>query len=46
MAALKQIMSFTGIDMGPPRSPMRQCTTEERIQFKAELEKLGFFEWL
>ena len=46
VAALKQIMSFTGIEMGPPRSPMRGCTTEEKEQFRAQLQAIDFFEWL
>lgn len=46
VAALKQIMSFTGLEMGPPRSPMRGCTKEEKDKFRAELQAIDFFEWL
>ncbi|XP_063420230.1 N-acetylneuraminate lyase-like [Mytilus trossulus] len=46
VAALKQIMSYTGVEMGPPRSPMRECTKEEKEKFKNELKAIGFFEWL
>lgn len=45
VAAMKQIMGFLGIDVGPPRSPMRSFTEEEKKDFKAELEAIGFFDW-
>ncbi|CAC5384614.1 E4.1.3.3 [Mytilus coruscus] len=46
VAALKQIMSYMGVEMGPPRSPMRECTKEEKEKFKNELKAIGFFEWI
>jgi N-acetylneuraminate lyase len=46
MAAAKAVMGFLGIDVGPPRLPHSQTTTESREQLRAALERLGFFDWI
>ncbi|OWF43497.1 N-acetylneuraminate lyase B-like [Mizuhopecten yessoensis] len=45
VAALKAIMSMIGLDMGPPREPMRAITSEEFGKYKSEIESIGFSEW-
>jgi len=45
VASLKAIMPMVGLDLGPPRSPMRQGTPEELEAYKADLEAIGFFQW-
>lgn len=45
VAALKHIMSLIGLDMGPPREPMRALTPEEYANYKSEIESIGFMDW-
>ncbi|XP_062602728.1 N-acetylneuraminate lyase-like isoform X1 [Saccostrea cucullata] len=45
VAALKYFMPLVGIDLGPPREPMRAMTESEAKQFRKEIEDLGFFSW-
>lgn len=45
LAALKAFMTMIGLDLGPPRSPMRSPTEKELKEYKQELQELGFFEW-
>lgn len=45
VAALKALMTLTGLDLGPARSPMRGPTQEELAAYKRDLEDIGFFDW-
>jgi dihydrodipicolinate synthase/N-acetylneuraminate lyase len=45
VAALKSFMPLVGLDLGPPREPMRALTDDEKKQFHKEIEDLGFFSW-
>ena len=42
----KAVMDMVGVDCGPARPPLPQLTEEERSALRAQLESLGFFEWL
>ena len=42
----KAVMEMVGVDCGPVRPPLPQLTNEERSVLRAQLEVLGFFEWL
>lgn len=46
MAAAKATMGFLGVDVGPARLPNSDLTAEQRTTLRADLEKLGFFDWL
>lgn len=46
MATAKAVMGLLGIDVGPPRLPHSQPTTEMRERLRAALERLGFFDWI
>lgn len=46
MHSAKAVMEMVGVDCGPARPPLPQLTDEERSALHAELETLGFFEWL
>jgi len=39
------MMSLIGLDMGPPREPMRRATPDEYKDFKTQMANIGFFEW-
>ncbi|XP_056009580.1 N-acetylneuraminate lyase B-like [Ostrea edulis] len=45
VAALKSFMPLVGLDLGPPREPMRAMTGDEKKQFEKEVKNLGFFSW-
>lgn len=45
IAATKAVMAMNGIDCGPVRPPLRDLTAEERGALRAELERIGFFDW-
>jgi len=46
MHSAKAVMEMVGVDCGPARPPLPQLTEEERSALRAQLETLGFFEWL
>jgi N-acetylneuraminate lyase len=45
VSAGKAIMGLVGLDMGPVRLPLRDLADDERLILKAELERIGFFEY-
>ncbi|WAR13471.1 NPL-like protein, partial [Mya arenaria] len=45
VAALKAIMAMVGLDLGGPRSPMRNGTPDELEAYRKELDGMGFFQW-
>jgi N-acetylneuraminate lyase len=45
MAAAKATMGFLGMDVGAPRLPQTDLTTEEKAALRQGLESMGFFEW-
>lgn len=45
VAALKYFMPLVGLDLGPPREPMRAMTESEKQQFMQEIEDLGYSSW-
>lgn len=45
VAALKYFMPLVGLDLGPPREPMKAMNENEARQFKKDVEDLGFFTW-
>jgi N-acetylneuraminate lyase len=45
MAAAKAVMGFLGIDVGPARLPHANLPDERRDGLRAELDRLGFFQW-
>jgi N-acetylneuraminate lyase len=46
MGAAKAVMNMLGVDVGPARLPNGNLTTEQQTALRADLEKLGFFEWI
>jgi N-acetylneuraminate lyase len=46
MGAAKATMAMLGVDVGPARLPNCSLTAEQIKALRAELESLGFFEWL
>ena len=46
MHSAKAVMEMVGVDCGPARPPLPQFADEERSALRAQLETLGFFEWL
>ncbi|MDB6028202.1 MAG: Dihydrodipicolinate synthetase [Verrucomicrobiales bacterium] len=46
MGAAKATMKMIGVDVGPARLPNRTLTKEQASKLQAELERLGYFEWL
>ncbi|XP_078322876.1 N-acetylneuraminate lyase B-like [Crassostrea virginica] len=45
VAALKYFMLLVGLDLGPPREPMRAMSESEKRQFMQEIKDLGYFSW-
>jgi N-acetylneuraminate lyase len=45
-AAQKAIMSMVGPDCGPSRLPIKSLGSKEAAQLRADLEAIGFFEWI
>ncbi|KAK3087251.1 hypothetical protein FSP39_003604 [Pinctada imbricata] len=41
VASMKPLMSLVGVDVGPPREPMREMTEEETKMFLNEVKELG-----
>ena len=46
MGAAKATMKLLGVDVGPARLPNGSLNTEQQATLRAELEKLGFFDWV
>ncbi|MCX6926040.1 MAG: dihydrodipicolinate synthase family protein [Verrucomicrobia bacterium] len=46
LSAAKAVMKMLGIDVGPTRLPNTSLTPEQAVKLQAELETLGFFEWI
>ena len=46
LPATKILMGMLGVDVGPARAPHENLTAEQQCTFRADLEKLGFFEWI
>jgi N-acetylneuraminate lyase len=46
LGASKAVMKMIGVDVGPVRLPNTNPTSEQVSKLRAELEKLGFFDWL
>lgn len=36
----------TGVDLGPPRLPYLELTDEAKVNFRKDLEDIGYFEWV
>lgn len=45
-AASRELMGLLGVPIGPPRLPIRPLAPAEARALAAEIEALGFFEWL
>lgn len=46
MGAAKALMSFLGVNVGPARLPNTNLTSPQNEQLRANLEQLGFFDWV
>jgi len=46
MGAAKATMKMLGVDVGPARLPNGSLNREQETTLRADLEKLGFFDWL
>lgn len=46
MGSAKAVMKVLGVDVGPARLPNASLEAEQQNVLRADLEKLGFFEWL
>jgi len=46
LPASKVVMKMAGVDVGPPRPPLRRLTGTEEQTLKGELERLGFWDWV
>jgi N-acetylneuraminate lyase len=46
MGAAKTVMAFLGVDVGPARLPNTNLNAAQRAALHADLESLGFFDWL
>jgi N-acetylneuraminate lyase len=46
LAAAKAVMGFLGVDVGAPRLPNAGLAKERRDELRADLEQLGFFDWI
>jgi len=46
MGAAKAVMKMLGIDVGPARLPNGSLNAEQQAALRADLEKLGFFDWI
>jgi N-acetylneuraminate lyase len=46
MGAAKATMAMLGVDVGPARLPNGSLAAEQIPVLRAELESLGFFDWL
>jgi len=46
MGAAKAVMEMLGVAVGPPRLPNAALSSEQKHRLRAELEAMGFFEWV
>ncbi|HMJ90388.1 MAG TPA: dihydrodipicolinate synthase family protein [Candidatus Acidoferrum sp.] len=46
MGAAKAVMTMLGVNVGPPRLPNGHLNHAEHVALRADLEKLGFFDWI
>jgi len=46
MGAAKATMKMLGVDVGPARLPNGSLNAEQQATLRADLEKLGFFDWV
>jgi N-acetylneuraminate lyase len=46
MGAAKATMKMLGVDVGPARLPNTNLSAAQLVQLRADLEKLGFFDWI
>ena len=46
LGAAKAVMKMLGVDVGPARLPNGNPTTEQLPKLRAQLEQLGFFDWI
>jgi N-acetylneuraminate lyase len=46
MGAGKAVMRMVGVDVGPARLPISNPSPEQFTSLQAELNKLGFFDWI
>lgn len=46
MGAAKAVMRMVGVDVGPPRLPNTPLSADQQAGLRADLEKLGFFDWI
>jgi len=46
VAAAREVMEFLGAPVGPARQPHRVLTPRQSSELRAELEALGFFNWI
>ena len=46
MGASKAVMTMLGVDVGPARLPNATPSAEQIKQLRADLEQLGFFDWI
>lgn len=46
MGTAKAVMAMLGVEVGPPRLPSEALDVAQTRALRAELEQLGFFEWV
>ena len=46
LTCLKAMMAMIGLDCGPTRMPLRPLEASAFAALKADLEQLGFFDWI
>lgn len=46
LGAAKAVMGFLGVEVGPPRLPLRELSEREKAELRRALEKLGYFDWI
>jgi N-acetylneuraminate lyase len=46
MGAAKAVMKMLGVDVGPARLPNGNLSAAQQTALRADLEKLGFFDWI
>ena len=46
MGAAKAVMGMLGVEVGPARLPNVNLLPEQCVKLRAELEQLGFFDWV
>lgn len=46
LAAAKSVMAMIGVDCGQVRVPLQALTKEQTAKLRAELQDVGFFEWI